>query len=167
MPECQAKPKARGLCPKHYQRLLKTGDPLGVAGGMGDLTLPHLGPPEIDEESWGIRGPGTALAWIGEHRERVTLEVWSKDDAQRRAVMAMLEAAFQPAEDMGSLVLPLPKYFDQIARYTLDGLQVLDDQDAARNRVRILFMVDLEVAVVRLVGAVKMRPRIEVGVTSA
>lgn len=138
---------------------------IGFAGGTGDDSLPCLGPPELDEESWGIRGPGTALAWVGEHRERVTLETWAKDDEQRRAVTAMLRRAFRPAEDMGSLVLPLPKYFDQIARYTLDGLQVLDDADAARNRVRILFFVDLEVAVVQLVGAVKMRPRVRADVS--
>ena len=137
---------------------------IGFAGGTADDSLPCLGPPELDEESWGIRGPGTALAWIGEHRERLTVEVWTRDDAERRAVIAMLRSAFRPAEDLGSLALPLPKYFGQVARYTLDGHQTIDDADAARNRVRALLFVDLEVAVVQLVGAAKMRPRIRVDV---
>ena len=135
---------------------------LGVAGGAGEDELPCLGPPDVDDETWGVAGPGTALAWIGEHRERFTLEVWASDAEERDAVMRALRAAFRPSDDLGSLVLPLPKYWGQLARFLLAGVQVVDDQDAARNRRRVMFMVDLDVAVVELVGAAKMRPRINV-----
>lgn len=135
---------------------------LGVAGGTGEDELPCLGPPEIDDETRGIAGPGTALAWIGEHRERFTLEVWANDADERDAVMRALRPAFRPSDATGSLVLPLPKYWGQLARFLLAGVQVVDDQDAARNRRRVMFMVDLDVAVVELVGAAKMRPRINV-----
>ena len=133
---------------------------LGVAGGMGDDELPHLGPPEIDDDTWGQFGPGTALAWIGEVKERFTLELWATDEEERRAVTAAIRKAFRPADGMGSLVLPLPAYFHQLARFTLGGTQVVDDQEAVRNRRRALFMVDLEVAVVMLVGASELRPRV-------
>lgn len=135
---------------------------LGVAGGAGEDELPGLGPPDIDDDTWGIAGPGTALAWTGEHRERFTLEVWASDPDERNAVMASLRRALRPSDETGSLVLPLPKYWDQLARFILAGVQVVDDQDAARNRRRVLFLIDLDVAVVELVGAAKMRPKIGV-----
>lgn len=140
---------------------------LGIAGGQADDELIQVGPPEIDDDTWGIAGPGTALAWIGEHRERATLEIWATDDDERRAVMRALRRAFRPADGMGTLVLPLPKYWNQIARYQLGGMQVIDDADAARNRVRALLFVDFEVAVVELIGAVKMRPRVRLETETA
>lgn len=133
---------------------------LGMAGGAAEDELLHLGPPDVDDDTWGIAGPGTALAWTGDYRERVTIEVWASDPEERSAVVQALRRAFRPADGMGTLVLELAKYFDVLARFTLAGSQVVDDQDAARNRRRVLLQVDVEAAVVELVGAAKLQPRV-------
>lgn len=137
---------------------------IGMAGGASEDELLHLGPPDVDDDTWGVAGPGTALAWIGDYRERVTVEVWAGSDDERSAVMRALRRAFRPADGLGTLALELADYHRVVARYELAGGQVIDDQDAARNRRRAVLQVDVEAQVVEVVGAAKMRPGVRVEV---
>lgn len=129
--------------------------------GFGQATQdpPWLGAPIVLEDTFGRYGQGTALAWLGVHAEAFVLEAWCKTVPQRDSVHAGLKLVFRASEGRGSVLLPLPCYYDRAAMFTLRGTTVVDEPEAvATNRRRVLFALDLWVPEVALVDAGTLRP---------
>jgi hypothetical protein len=115
----------------------------------------------IDESTLDLFGVGTALLPMHEHQERIVLEIWATTRFQRAAIVAGLQTAFDEAEEMSGIRLPLPDYFGQTARFTLEGDARVDDENSARRRRRARMTVRMEVDVVRLVNTVPILPEVE------
>jgi hypothetical protein len=99
---------------------------------------------------------------IHEHQERIVLEVWATTRFMRAAIVAGLQSAFDASEEMSGIRIPLPHYFGQVARFTLEGDARVDDENSARRRRRQRMTVRMEVDVVRLVNTVPILPETEV-----
>lgn len=133
----------------------------------GEVTIiPHGLVNDVDESTRDVFAPGTSLLVTHEHQERFPLEVWATTRFERAAIVATLERTFDPTEERSGLLLELPRYFDQVARFTLEGSQKIDDPDAARRRRRARMTIRLEVEVVRLVAVSELEPSAEVEVVS-
>lgn len=123
-----------------------------------------LGGPEPIEETMDVYGKGTVLYRLGEYVETLTVEVWGSHKAERRALMAGLEAALRADEDTLSTRLSLPDYFDRVAEFTQVDSQYVDEPDIVRGRRRGQLFVELRVPEVRLGTYVKMTPQVVVAV---
>ena len=134
--------------------------PAAGFGGFAQATSEPswLGPPLVLEETLDRYGAGTALAWLGTHKESLTPEVWLRDAPERDAAHAALKLVFRASEGRGSVLLPLPCYFDRRAMFTLRGTTVVDEPEAvATGRRRLLLALDLWVPEVALVDAGTLR----------
>lgn len=120
-----------------------------------------LGPPYMDEATFGVFAPGTVLITPGEYKESFTLEVWASKRAERRAVLAGLEAALLNEETSTATRIELPAYYGLVASFSLDQRELVDD-DAARNRRRGHMMITLSVPIAQLVNANILRPFVQV-----
>lgn len=139
---------------------------VGVSG-FAQASVEHdfIGGPQLLEDTLGRYGRGTALAWVGTHEEALTLEPWCRSDPERQAVLAGLKAVFRASEARGSLLVPLPCYFDRVARFTLTGVTVPDEPESvATGKRRLLLTVALWVPDVLLVDAGTMRPVVRTAV---
>lgn len=153
--------------PKEDVLIAAADDP----GGNGDMQLPAIGmsgspaeteqwTPDIDDDSLGIRGPGTALAWTGNYSERVIVELWTESEPQRRAVLRAMKVAFNPAEQTSTLILESQRYYGLGIRYSLFSVQVVEDAEAVRNRWRALLVLDIDAPEVQLVFMNRLQPRV-------
>lgn len=116
----------------------------------------------LDESSKDRHGAGTALQIQAEYRELVTVEFWALDKPHRRAMLAGIESAFSPTEQMYGLRLRMPDYYDQSVCFTLDGGMRPDDPDNVRNRRWGYGTFEVRFDVVRLVRVGTVVPTLEV-----
>ena len=129
--------------------------------GFGQATQdpPWLGAPIVLEDTFNAYGRGTALAWVGVHAEALVLEAWCRTVPERDSVHAGLKLVFRASEGRGSVLLPLPCYFDRVAMFTLRGTTMIDEPEAvATGRRRLLCALDLWVPEVALIDAGTLRP---------
>ena len=115
--------------------------------------------PVVDESTRDVHGPGTALLVLEEREETVPIEVWSSTLAEVRALLARLEQAFHPTQERNGFLLRTPHYYWRSARYMLEGTELPDDAQAARNRFKGLLRVFMSYDIVRLVNVVGMLPQ--------
>lgn len=111
----------------------------------------------LDESTIDKFGKGTALQRQAEHVETLGLEVWAESRPERRAVIAALENALSPTEQMAGLYLRIPAYYLQVARFTLKSTS-LDDSLAGEMRWRATIKVELNFTVVALVRWASFAP---------
>ncbi|WP_417220543.1 hypothetical protein [Arthrobacter sp.] len=99
---CESDAKTRGYCGKHYQRLLKHGDPLGSAprGGAAVKAKTAAKPPtpvrDVFEAVWPITGPHNRTAP-------------TPDEAQGLCTIAMFEI-HKIARGLGVEMLGAPSF---------------------------------------------------------
>jgi len=130
-----------------------------IAVEPGDVAIIARGlTNSIDESTVDQFGLGTAVLPLHEHQERIVLHVWATTRFQRAAIVAGLEGALDPDEEMSGVRLVLPNYFGQVARFTLEGNQRVDDPDSARRRRTARLIVRMEVDVCRLVNVEELPP---------
>jgi len=103
------------------------GDPVIIPRGLAN---------SVDESTHDTFGRGTAVLPLHEHQERIVLEIWATTRFQRAAIVAGLQRAFDPAEEMSGIRITLPDYLGQVARFTLEGDARLDDDDSPKRRRR-------------------------------
>lgn len=118
---------------------------IGVIPGRGVHETYGLGPPDIIEGSDGLAGPGTVLLRQSEYIETFILEVWGSKNAERRALMAGLKAAFRNSDGSYAIRMQLPAYYDIIATYSLNESQYIDGDEPVRNRRRGHLMIEMRV----------------------
>lgn len=123
---------------------------IGVLAGEGAEDSYVLGPPRYIEETADVYGPGTAVVWVGSYIEEMNFEIWAANKADRRSMVVGMQDVLTYCEESGNLRLKLPKYFDQIAIFTLLGTRYIDDTDTIRKRRRAHLRVQLEVPRVKL-----------------
>jgi hypothetical protein len=119
---------------------------------------------DLDETTTDKFGKGTCVLPLHEHQEKIVLDVFATTRFQRAAVVAGFERAFDASEQMSGIRLPLPRYFGQQARFTLERVDMVDDADSARRRRQAKLTVRMEVDVCRLVDVVTFEPRARVTV---
>lgn len=105
--------------------------------------------PAVDESSFGVHAPGTALVQDGEYSETLQLVGWGSDRGERRALVAGVEAGASPSDGRRGLSLRTEGYFGRTCRLTLTGYVLVEDE-AVRGSRRVDFAVEGRVPVVRL-----------------
>jgi hypothetical protein len=106
----------------------------------------------IEEETRDRFGRGTVVQWISEYQENVIVEVWANKKAELRAILAGLEVALSPTENMYGIRFRVPDYFDQLVCFSPGTRQEFDEQDSARNRRHARLEVEMRYSKVTLVN---------------
>lgn len=118
----------------------------------------ELGPSKVIEESFGTYGRGTVLLRQGEYIETFMIEAWGSHIADRRSILAGIEAVIRMNQRSNALQLSLPTYYGRVASFSLIDSQYIDDPDVVRGRRRGQVAIELRVPEVVLVDAVTMKP---------
>lgn len=118
----------------------------------GPVTYEVIGLTSYVEESTRDKyAPGTVLQWMSEYNETFKLEVWTSTRAERRAILAGLEAALSPTEQMYGLRFRMPDYYNELVCFALFARN-LDDSFAAQRRRRATLEIEMRFNIVSLVN---------------
>lgn len=120
--------------------------------------------PTMIEDSEDKYGAGTALVLQNDHIETIVVEIMTPNRPERRALKSGLEIAFSPSEDVYGLRLLMRRYFDRIVMFTLTEGEVIDDENAVRNRRRLRIYLEMRHNVVQLVNRETLVPMVGVSV---
>lgn len=118
----------------------------------------------VEETTRDVYGVGTVVQWMSEYQEDVILEVWANKKSELRSILAGIETALTPTEQMYGLRFRMPDYFDELVCFTIGTRQEFDDEDSARNRRHARITVEMRFTVVALVNYVFARPELKVTV---
>lgn len=88
----------------------------------------------VEEETRDVYAPGTVVQWQDEYEEKFHLEVSGSQAPEVRSIIAGLETAISPTEQMSGLRFRMPDYFDQLVCFTLNRRNVGGDADSTRGR---------------------------------
>jgi hypothetical protein len=116
----------------------------------------------IQEETADRYGRGTVVQWQSEYTETFQVEVRASKKAERRGIIAALETAFTPTEQMSGIRFRMPDYYDQLVCFTLESRRVSEGGDDARDRRSATLRVQMRYTVVALVHYVPMAPTAKV-----
>lgn len=118
----------------------------------------------VDEASRDKYAPDTFLIWMYEYQETFLAELWCETKAQRRALIAGIEQAMSPLQQMAGIRFRMADYFDQLVCFELQNRELVDDDFAVKNRRRARLRILMRFNVVALVNAVDFQPVVEVQV---
>lgn len=119
--------------------------------------------PIVDEGSFGVYAPGTAIVQLAEYVERLQVTVWAADRFERRAMLAGLRSAFTPTEGQGCVRLRTTKeYFERVAVFAWESVEVIDGEESVRGQRRADIYLDARIPVVRLMPFGPLRASAEV-----
>lgn len=118
----------------------------------------------VEEDTYDVYAPGTVLIDLAEHVENVAIEVWAETKAQRRALLAGLEIALSPLEQMSGIRFRCPDYYGQFACFSLGSKEYVDDDQAFFARRKGRLVVELRIKVVALVNVNLLEPQARVEV---
>lgn len=106
----------------------------------------------VEEKTRDVYAPGTVLQWMSEFTENFVIEIWATKRAERRSVLAGIEAAVTPTEQMYGLRFRMPDYFNELVCFTAMGREIFDEPDAVRGRRRARINMEMRFNQVRLVN---------------
>ncbi len=106
----------------------------------------------VEEDTRDKFGKGTVVQWMSEYQENVVLEVWANTKPERRAILAGLEWALSPTEQMYGIRFTMPDYFNELVCFTFKDRAIVDDEDAVRGRRRARITIEMRFTVVALVN---------------
>lgn len=106
----------------------------------------------VDEATKDIYGKGTVVSWMSEYVESLAVDIWCATKQQRRSILAGLEAALSPTEQMYGLRFRVPDYFNQLVSFSADSREIFDEADNANNRRRARITLDFRFTQVALVN---------------
>lgn len=112
----------------------------------------------VEESTRDKYGQGTVLQWQAEYNEHIKLEVRASKRAERRSIVAALETAFSPTEQMSGVRFKMPDYFNELVCFTLWNRALFDEPDAARNRRRAQIELEMRFNIVALVRYAPFSP---------
>ncbi len=110
----------------------------------------------VEEDTVDAYAPGTVLQWQSEYTETFNLEIWASSKAERRAIIAGLEVALVPTEQMYGVRFRMPEYFDELVCFTLQRRRLMDTDSSARNRRIAQLEIEMRHNVVALVNYAPM-----------
>lgn len=116
----------------------------------------------VEEASRDVYQKDTILIWLSEFVETFVIEIWAETKSQRRAMLAGIEQAMTPTEQMYGLRFRMREYFDQFACFSMVDRELVDDEFATKNRRRAKIRVELRYNVVALVNATDFQPVVTV-----
>lgn len=112
----------------------------------------------VEEDTVDVYAKNTVLQWQSEYTETINLEIWASSKAERRAIIAGLEIALVPTEQMYGIRFRMLDYFSELVCFTLMRRRIIDDADGARNRRKAQLEIEMRHNVVSLVNYVPLRP---------
>ena len=116
----------------------------------------------VEEASRDVYQEGTILIWLSEYVENFVIEIWARTKAERRSLLAGIEQALNPLQQMYGIRFVMPDYFNQLVCFALNDREVVEDDLAIRNRRRARLRVEMRFNVVALVNAVDFQPMVTV-----
>jgi hypothetical protein len=135
--------------------------------GTGNYEWWGLGGSQVDDSSLGRYAPGTVIVSPATYVETFVIEAWASKPGERRAIFAGLESAMLLFQDVTTLRMRLPGYFDRTAVFALADRTLIDDPDAVRNRRRGHLSVQLSVPMAFLANAKTLQPFVHVNVVAS
>jgi hypothetical protein len=122
-----------------------------------------LGPAEPIDGTEDVYGQGTMLYRACDWVETFTIEAYCAKHSVRVALKSGIQSVFRMLEESSTLRLKLPRYYDQVATFDLEGGNQSDDLEGVRNRRRGQLAVQLQVREVFLANYVLMKPSVDLG----
>lgn len=121
-----------------------------------------------DESTYNKYSPGTLLQWQDEYVETITLEIWANKRTQLWSLLSGIETGLTPTETRYGIYLKCKDYFDQVARFSPNDREIVENPgDAVLNRRIARITVEVSIIRVALVNAKLMEPTVEVSVDDA
>jgi hypothetical protein len=120
--------------------------------------------PAFDESTRDTFGAGTCLVELGEWTETFTIECWAEEAPQRASMVATIETAMVPVEEIACIRFALHDYYDLPVGFTLTTAGYPDDPDVARNRRWAEMSVDMRFPIVRLANYVELATTLDIRV---
>ncbi len=112
----------------------------------------------VEEDTKDVYSPGTVLTWLNEYVEKFVVEIWAETKAQRRSMIAGIEQALSPLQQMSGIRFRMPDYYEQLVCFSLETREIVDDEQATFLRRRARLVVQMRFNVVALVNCVDMTP---------
>jgi hypothetical protein len=106
----------------------------------------------IEEKTRDRYGLGTVVQWQQEFVEEIAVEIWASSKPERRAMLAGLENALVPTEQMYGVRFRMPDYFDQLVCFTPLSRTLMENEDNVRNRKTARIIVQMRFNQVALVN---------------
>jgi hypothetical protein len=118
----------------------------------------------VEEASRDVYQKDTIIIWLSEYVENFVIEIWTDTKAERRSILAGLEQAMVPLQQMYGIRFRMPDYFDQLVCFALQDREVVEDDMAVRNRRKARLRVEMRFNVVALVNAADFEPSVRIDV---
>lgn len=118
----------------------------------------------VEEETRDVYAPGTVLQWQAEYQEVINLELWASKMPELRSMVAGIETAISPTEQMSGIRFRMPRYFNELVCFTLNRRENYGEADAARGARRLQLELQMRFNIVALVNADPFRPEVYVNV---
>ena len=114
----------------------------------------------LEEASRDLYGKGTVLQWMSEYTEKITLELWCSKRHERRSMLAGIETAMCPTEQMYGLRFVMPDYYNELVCFSLMGRELIDDAESAKNRRKARVEIEMRFNIVALVNYAALAPTV-------
>jgi hypothetical protein len=118
----------------------------------------------VEEETRDVFALGTVVQWQAEYIETINVEIWAETKGQRRGMLAALETAFSPTEQMSGLRFDMPQYYNEKVCFTLMRRELMDTPDSARNRRSAQLEIEMRFNIIALVNYVPLIPQVAINV---
>ena len=132
---------------------------IACAGGESEDELIGF-TPAADESTIDVYGQGTVAVPMYATMEKLRLQIWSSTLPEMRGLYEGVKESFSPTEGRTGIVVRLPDYYGQTARFTLTGSEWPTDPGSVRNRRWAFVSVTLEFDVTRLVRYARLIPQV-------
>jgi len=120
--------------------------------------------PEPDEATRDVYGQGTVVLPMSDHAEELRMKIYGSELGDLRGLAGMVEQMLVPSDGSGGVLLRMPDYFGEVARFTSAGTEWPENPDAVRNRRYAVHRLTLDFVVVRLVRYAPFLPSVSVDV---
>jgi len=114
----------------------------------------------VEETTRDVYKKGTVLQWQGEYVENIQLEVHASSRPERRSIIAGIETALTPTEQMYGLRFKMPDYFNELVCFTLNDRENIDDRMSALKRRRVQLGIEMRFNIVALVNYTQLIPQV-------
>lgn len=131
---------------------------IAMLPGRGQYQTRGIGGVAPDEDTATV--DGLALLVPYDYTELITVEVWGSKIAERRAMVAAIEAAAGTYEGTTDLRLVMPDYYNLICTFSLMERENMEDVETPRGRRRahLYFQMSVPVVVAARFVALDARP---------
>lgn len=132
-----------------------------VEGSRGDYKAIGL-VSYIEEATRDRYAPGTVLQWQAEYVETINLELWVSEEPALRSMLAGIETAISPTEQMSGLRFRMPAYFDELVCFTLNRRENYGEADGSKGRRRAQVELEMRFNIVALVDSLPLQVQVNV-----